>query len=41
MRDKIYAYVQREAEYKNGDYQNWEPSLKSLLGSDTLKIERE
>ncbi|MCG9791993.1 LysM peptidoglycan-binding domain-containing protein [Flavobacterium algicola] len=37
--EKIYAYVQREAEYKNGDYQNPRAiALKSVLGSDTLKL---
>ncbi|MCW2117936.1 LysM peptidoglycan-binding domain-containing protein [Flavobacterium sp. 7A] len=37
--DKIYAYVQHELNYKNGDFQNSSAiALKSVLDSDTLKL---
>ncbi|AWG20897.1 lytic transglycosylase [Flavobacterium faecale] len=37
--DKIYAYVQHEADYKNGVFQNTRSiALKSVIDSDTLKL---
>ncbi|WP_366185668.1 LysM peptidoglycan-binding domain-containing protein [Flavobacterium ovatum] len=37
--DKIYAYLQHELDYKNGDFQNSRAiAFKSVLDSDTLKL---